>query len=121
MTAEEGLALLSDASKGLLYPSESDEPFLSFLWTRAVDESALDAVRRNTQVAGAATTETTDKFFEELQESDDQKRFAVLRKKLNAVVDNAVVVRIGEINIDIFLFGERGGKWIGLRTRSIET
>jgi hypothetical protein len=121
MTNDEIITALVDAAKGLLYPSESDEPFATFRWAKVGNETAQQAVVRvNGKLEGVSTTSLND-FFKELEGSDDGERFAALHAKIGTLAPATSAVRAGKITVDVILIGEHDGEWLGLKTRSIET
>jgi len=112
------LAELTRAGAGLLYPSESDEPFEVFCWP------ATGAARQ--QVAAHAQGEmveiSVDEFFAPLADADDADRFANLRRALETRLTGLQVLRVGKVNVEIFLIGRTpAGEWAGLRTLAVET
>ena len=71
-----------------------------------------------------SVTETTvDDFFAELIAGEDGAKFERLRHVwLNPGWRGCAVLRIGEIEVDVYLVGRTpGGAWAGLRTVSVET
>jgi Nuclease A inhibitor-like protein len=121
MTNDETIAALADASKGLLYPSESDEPFITFRWPAAGEETAPQAVSRVTGKAADVETTSVGKFFGDLAGSDEATQLESLHKSVNAMLAGAVIVRAGKIEVDVFMVCKRGVEWIGLQTKSVET
>jgi hypothetical protein len=86
------LAALTEAIKGLTYPSESDAPFDVFTDDQAA--SAEDAVAKRT---GGVKPETVslDQFFGELEDTDDAGRYRQLRQVIEKNLPGAKVLRIG--------------------------
>jgi hypothetical protein len=123
MPADE-LQPLRQAVQGLLYPSESDEPF-EVLQIPAGPKAVVvsDAVR---QLAGRrkVVEVTPEEFFGGLTGSDDAERFESLRKLLQKTLLNLQIFRIGdgEPRVEVYLLGKcSGGRIAGLHTISIET
>jgi hypothetical protein len=123
MEIADKLNILQAASEGLLYPSESDEPFKVFCWPRETGQAPDEAVRAHMGVEEAKLVEsvTVDRFFAQLADSDEADRFAGLRTAIEHVVPDFVVLRAGRINVSVFLIGTATEKWLGLQTVSVET
>ena len=119
--AQDELQALREASRGLLYPSESDEPIEVFTWdTKEPDaKSAVAArVKKNTKIEEVKL----DDFFRELEASDEGTRFKALHQVLLTTLSDVRTLRAGEIEVQIYLIGRtRSGLWGGLHTTSIET
>jgi Nuclease A inhibitor-like protein len=118
------LTILRIASEGLLYPSESDEPFDVFRWTAEGPEPQAHQVLAQTGKKPDETVEeiSLSEFFEGLSEHEDAERFKQLRRVIDGQLCNTKVFRIGLIQIDVYLVGKtRAGDWAGLHTKSIET
>jgi nuclease A inhibitor-like protein len=123
MEIADKLNILKAASEGLLYPSESDEPFKVFCWPRETGQTAGEAVRAHIGEEEGKPVESVpaDGFFAEMTDSDEADRFAELRTALERVVPDFVVLRAGRINVSVFLIGATTEKWLGLQTQSVET
>lgn len=119
--AEDVLALLKQASEGLLYPSESDEPFEAFMWNSTGADAAKEVAARVPK--GAKIQEQSlDAFFAELEQGDGADRFVKLRHVLESSLKEAKVYRVGEVEVDVYILGKLGPRqWAGIRTKSIET
>jgi hypothetical protein len=117
------LNILKAASEGLLYPSESDEPFTIFCWPRETGQTAREAVRAHmgAQQGNPVESVPVDGFFAALTGSDEADRFAKLRTALEHVLPDFVVLRAGRINVSVFLIGTATEEWLGLQTVSVET
>jgi hypothetical protein len=118
--ADDLIQELKAAADGLLYPSESDEPFTGFVWPKGWFESPRKAVEKN---AGKSpvTSQTIDEFFTPLSSLSDVDRFKALRGLLEKRLSKLSVFRVGERQVDVYLIGSANRQWIGLKTRSIET
>jgi hypothetical protein len=120
MTADQ-LQTIRDAITGLLYPSESDEPFEIFQW------SPVSGDGRDQVVAHAAGEPVVAKgvsaFFDDLKDSDDAAGFAALRLALENVLPGLSVFRVGQSpEVGVFLIGQLpDGNWAGVRTLAVET
>ncbi|MBD0258316.1 MAG: nuclease A inhibitor family protein [Cytophagales bacterium] len=125
---------LTEAAKDLLYPSESDYPFEYFTWDLSEGNPLSEAQVRKYTDRGSDTpvkeVPFTD-FFDRLTQvkdwnGDEEKRtteqFAALRNKLGQLLADLRVFRVGTVEIDVYIVGKSpSGKWVGLRTRSVET
>jgi nuclease A inhibitor-like protein len=121
MAGEDGLKeRLEAACKGLLYPSESDEPF-EFVRLEGAGRKSLTAERLLAALGLDAATpvreQTVDAFFEALPEEE----FGALRKALEAELRGLKVFRVGEVEVKVYVMGRAAGAWVGLRTMSVET
>jgi hypothetical protein len=114
---------LKKASDGLLYPSDSDEPFDPFEWNLSTPAITAQQVAAQTGKAAAKVEEVSlDQFFGELSDSSDAKRFNDLKTAIKSQLSNARVFRVGETEIDIYIVGKpKSGTWAGLHTKSVET
>lgn len=126
------IARLAEAIDGLLYMSESDEP-----WEASTLEPDT-AVERSTvhrlvgQKPDAPVEEQPlSEFFDPLiaeqdwfgdDERDTARRYKRLHELLTQNLVQPVVYRIGKINVDILIIGRsQGGSTICLRTKATET
>src|SRR4051794_32124715 len=115
-TPDELLRLLSEASAGLLYPSESDEPFEAFVW-QATESDALRQLAALGKPIVPLREQSAEEFFQELIAGDDGPRYAQLRALLESRLAGLRVLRIGEIEVAVYLIGRASfGDWAGLRT-----
>ena len=125
---------LTEASKDLLYPSESDYAFEYFEWDLSAGNPLTDAqVRKYTDRGSDAPVKevTLADFFGRLTEVKDWygeeekgtvERFAALRDRLTQLLADLRVFRVGTVEIDVYIAGKSpSGKWVGLRTKSVET
>ena len=56
------------------------------------------------------------------RDSRKAKRFAALRELLSEDLKNLTVVRVGHIQIDVFIVGENAAGCVaGVRTKAVET
>jgi hypothetical protein len=126
--------ILTEAAKDLLYPSESDYPFEYFEWDLSEGNPLTDALVRKYTSRGSDApvkevsftdffgrlTEVRDWYGEE--EKATVERFAVLRDRLSQLLADLRVFRVGTVEIDVYIVGKSpSGKWVGLRTKSVET
>lgn len=124
---------LEQAVDGLLYPSESEEPFEVICW--ADDGKPIDASRLLEQAGykpHIPVTETSlDDFFKDLttvqswygdNEKANTQRFRDLEDMLRHSLTDIRVFRVGEVRIDVYIIGVTGdGGWAGVKTTSVET
>ena len=121
--AQDELEILRKAAEGLEYPSESDAPFDPFLWKdngRRVEEVIAEHAGKDHKLQEVPL----DRFFAQLNDSEDADRFRALRRALESQLTNVRVFRAtdGSAKVDIYLVGKtRSGNWAGLHTTSIET
>jgi hypothetical protein len=133
MTPSPALTALTKASKGLLYPSETDSPFEVFVWhgaTGPLTTAKLLALAKQDRTSPVAAT-TVDEFFAPLvaeadwhgrEEKAIVQKFKQLRQAVDAQLADAKVFRIGAIEITIYLVGKtQDGDWGGLKTMAVET
>ena len=114
---------LAAATKGLLFPSESDAPLEAFAWPGAAGPPTESAVRANSGAAADAPvaqltlTELTKSIPSESRD-DYAPLFALLKNKLKGVT----VFKVGEVNIDVYIVGRTAdGQYAGVKTQVVET
>ena len=108
---------------GLLYPSEDDRPFEAVDWGTG-PASAGAAVAQNVPAAAIIDRLTLAAFFDPLRGTTDAVRFAALHRGLAAGLADPWAFRVsdGSAEVQIFLIGRDGdGRWVGVRTASVET
>ena len=122
----------SQASKGLMYISESDAEVTPF-----VDGSA-DSVTKEAVLQAAGKPPGTrveevdfDEFFARLSETkdwygDEEKkragRFARLSEVLQGYLRELKVFRLGRVQVDIYIVGlDETGHLAGVKTQAVET
>jgi hypothetical protein len=118
------LRALRQAAEGLEYPSESDAPFEPFQWEAKGDGSAASQVAAHARPGQKIEEVPVDRFFAQLDDSDDAERFRQLRRVLESQLPGVKIFRagVGETEVDIYLLGQtRAGNWAGLHTVSVET
>ncbi len=120
------LAALQNASKGLLYPSETDEPFTPFSWGKTAGDLTPQKVIPLVQASADTTVEEqslTD-FFQQLTAdgAEHAAEFRQLQQVIGQRLAGARVYRVGEVNIDVYIVGRtKDGEWAGVKTQSVET
>ena len=127
---EEILAELSEATRGLLYMSESDYPFEPL---RLEGEPTPVRLRALAGAAGDAPvlTLSLEEFFRAPVSEPDRKGGAELasarrlQSLARALAENLSEVRaykVGRINMPVYVLGRSPrGSWLGLSTRVVET
>ncbi|HEY0324071.1 MAG TPA: nuclease A inhibitor family protein [Pyrinomonadaceae bacterium] len=131
-TDEQLIKELEQAIAGLLFMSESDYPFQTFLWKDNVEvtEGYLRELAGK-GVDAPVTAQSVDEFFRAAVSEPDwkgaeeiavAKRYQALVGWLKENLSNLKVYRVGEIDIQVYIQGSSGsGSWIGISTRVIET
>jgi hypothetical protein len=127
------ITALKMATKGLLYMSESDEPFTTFTWKNVGAELTNDKLLAlGKHVEGAPVKEVAlDDFFKDLTESQEwhgeEEKADVMRyqKLLRVIKDNLSEVRVlkvGQVEVAIYILGRtKTGDWAGVKTKAVET
>ncbi|MCA1557837.1 MAG: nuclease A inhibitor family protein [Acidobacteria bacterium] len=123
---------LEKAIAGLLFMSESDYPFSTFIWKGNV----LITEEYLREQAGGATAapvkaQSVEEFFHAAAAEPDwkseselamAKRYQALVRWLRENLSDFKVYRVGEIDIQVYLLGRSPeGNWIGVSTRVVET
>lgn len=131
--ASEIISALQEAIQGLLYLSESDEPFAAVSWKE--EGKPLDP-KRLLDLAGHIPANpvqviSLDDFFRELtQEKEwygeaeraDAQRYRKLLAVIQSRLNDPKVFRIGRIKVDIYIIGQTPeGDWAGVKTTAVET
>lgn len=124
---------LKQASKGLLYPSETDAPFLAFTWKKADGKLTPELVRslakrkpddpvQEVSLADFFKDLTEEQDWHGKEEKEDVKKFRELEKAIRANLSDVTVFRVGETDVDMYIVGTTpDGDWAGLKTRAVET
>jgi hypothetical protein len=125
--------LLTDASKDLLYPSESDYPFDYVEWETGNEKLTKKRIRQLTGKAGTDPVKSgsLEDFFKQVTEEKDwygeeekatSERFRKLQQVLENNLTNVRVYKVGKIEIDAYVVGKtKDGKCAGLSTKVVET
>jgi hypothetical protein len=117
------LDALKKASKGLLFPSESEAPLEPFTWK---DGGALTH-ERLLELAGAeegtAVEETELGSLLRTVPPEDKGKFDKLAKVLQEQLSGIKVYKVGdEAEREVYVVGKtRTGQWAGLKTSVVET
>jgi hypothetical protein len=125
---------LEDATKGLLFQSESDYPLIPFLWENFGPEpitsiSLLDHIGKSANTP--VETDDLDYFFRNStkdkdwhgpEQKEEVQRFRYLVKILKENLSDIQVFRVGSVEIDVYIVGRiDSNKFMGLSTKVIET
>lgn len=133
MSSTDAIAALTKASKGLLYPSETDEPFTTFSWKEAEGELTKEKLlQRARKPAGSPVREVPLRdFFKDLTTAQDwhgEEEKAAVEKygNLLAVIrqnlSDVKVFKVGATKVSVFIVGKtEEGDWAGLKTTAVET
>ncbi|PSB53939.1 nuclease [filamentous cyanobacterium Phorm 6] len=123
---------LKQASKGLLFLSESDAPFEVISW-QTQEQLTPTKLLELTEHPPDAPVElrTVDEFFaiatqeEDWHDEDERetvKRFQNLVSVLKQNLSQLQVYRVGSTDIDAYIVGVTpSGNWMGLSTQLVET
>ncbi len=120
------ISALAQASAGLLYPSESDEPFDVIRWDEPglTPFSASDVLALRVGKGRAIEEVAVESFFSAIASAMDPERLERLRRTLQKQLTGLQIFRVGtgEAEVDIYLLGRTtNGNWAGLHTKSVET
>jgi hypothetical protein len=113
------LSTLRQATAGLLYPSEYDEPLEPFIWEPA--DNTLSEVRRLSGHPPQERCQTlsAETFFGELAEVEG---FPALYETLQGILTDLRVYRCGAANLTVYVVGrDANGRLAGFKTRAVET
>jgi len=115
--------VLRRATKGLLFPSETDAELEPFVWKRQgkelTGERLLDLAGQDEDAP--VEEMTLDRFFRAVP-SAERPRFDELARVLNEQLSGITVYKVGEVEKDVYIVGETDdGHWAGLRTAVVET
>jgi hypothetical protein len=117
------LDALKQASKGMLFPSESEAPLEPFAWK---DSGALTH-ERLLELAGAEEgTEVEEVDLAALLRTippEDKAKFDRLAKVLQEQLSGIKAYKVGdEAEREVYLVGKtKDGRWAGLKTSVVET
>jgi hypothetical protein len=114
---------LKKASKGLLFPSESEAPLEPFLWEDG-GKLTKDQLRELTGAEeGAAVEELSLDDLLQTVPSEDRPKFDKLASAVKQQVSGVKVYKVGdEPERAVYVVGKTpDGKWAGLKTSVVET
>jgi hypothetical protein len=121
---------LTQASQGLLMPSESEYPFEVFIWEGA--ELTSEKILELTHYPPATSIEEVelDYFFRNVATEKDwhdkiqKENVAKFQNLVQVIKDNLAeirVYRIGTIEVNVYIVGKTNDGLAGLATKVIET
>ena len=122
---------LREATRGLLFMSESDYPFEVFVWGGA--EPSREFLRGLAGRDSSAPVETQGarEFFRAAVSEPEWKggaelalarRFRALLRLLETSLSDLKVYRVGAIDVSVYVAGRApSGNWLGVSTRVVET
>jgi hypothetical protein len=123
---------LKEATRGLLFMSETDYPFEVVSWKGAGELSPEYLRRADGQDMTAPVEErTVADFFRVVAGEQEWKgegelalarRYQSLVRLLEENLKEVKVYRVGRINIGVYVLGRsHEGNWLGVSTRAVET
>ncbi len=133
MELQDTATTLDEAAAGLMYQSESDEPFEAFEWLGDGEQISTDRLLELTcSPLGTPIVETSfEDFFDGLtkeqswfgeEERNTAEQFSKLKATIEDNLSRVRVFRLGEVQVAVYIVGiTRSGNWAGLKTLSIET
>jgi hypothetical protein len=117
------LEALRKASKGLVFPNETDAPLEPFAWKGGGELTSEDLLK----LAGAdpstpVEATTLDRFFRVVPR-EDRAKFDKLAKVLQEQLSVVKVYKLGEeAEKPVYVVGQTAdGQWAGLKTTVVET
>lgn len=123
----QALAALKQATEGLLYMSESDEPFETV--HLEAGKEIIEHVRPKADIP--VQEMSLHRFFKDLtedkawhgeEEKRTVKRYRDLFRAINEHLSQVRVMRVGKIQVDIYIVGRtKDGNWAGVKTKAVET
>ena len=117
------LEALTKASKGLLFPSESDAPLQPFLWKDGAKLTAERLLELAGAEAGTGVEETTLADLLPTVPPEDKASFDQLAQVLKEQLSGIKVYKVGdEAEREVYIVGRtKDGQWAGLKTSVVET
>jgi hypothetical protein len=117
------LDALSAASKGLMFPSESEAPLEPFAWAGTDKLSKAQVVKLAGAEAGTAVEQGTLADLLRTVPKEDQPQFQALQKVLAELLSGVQVYKVGdEAEKEVYIVGKASdGRWAGLKTTVVET
>ena len=117
------LESLTKASKGLLFPSETEAELEPFLWEAAAAPTRERLRKQAGAAADAAVEEATLAELLRTVPSEDRPKFQALQKTLEALLSGMQVYKVGdEAEKTVWIVGKTAdGRWAGLKTTVVET
>jgi histidine triad (HIT) family protein len=117
------LDALGAASKGLMFPSESEAPLEPFAWAGTDKLSKAQVVKLAGAEAGTAVEQGTLADLLRTVPKEDQPQFRALQKVLAEQLSGVQVYKVGdEAEKEVYIVGKTAdGRWAGLKTTVVET
>jgi hypothetical protein len=119
------VAALEKASKGLLFPSESEAPFKSFLWQDAGAKLSKARLHELVKADKGTTIEETslDELFQSSVPAEDKAKFQKLADAIKQNLSGITVYKVGdEAERQVYIVGKtQDGQYAGLQTSVVET
>ena len=118
---------LEEACSGLIYISETDAPIVPFFQAKGEGGLSQGTFGDSSAVEQASFSEfferlTTDRDWYGEAEKKTAKRFAELQKLLEEELRDLKVLRVGTVQIDIYVIGtDADGNTVGFQTKAVET
>lgn len=125
---------LQEATRGLMFMSESDYPFKVIRWEGVAElspEYLCSVAGENTTAAAPVEERTVADFFrvaagEQAWKGEVDialaKRYQALVRLLEENLKEVKVYRVGDINIGVYVVGRSDeGNWLGISTRAVKT
>jgi Nuclease A inhibitor-like protein len=126
--------VLKEASEGLLFMSESDYPWEVFHWKSDPQQDiipefilertgyALDTPVEVVDFDSFFAIATTEQNWHNQDDRETVKRYQNLVKILKDNLTQIQVIRVGTINIDVYIVGKTAnGELAGIATKVVET
>jgi hypothetical protein len=123
MKTDAVLEALTKASKGLLFPSETDAELEPFAWKDGDKLTAERLLRLADEKSGTAVEQTTLADLFVTVPKEDRAQFDALRKALESQLSGVTVYRVGaEAEKTVYIVGKtQDDRWAGLKTTVVET
>ena len=118
------LEALKQASRGLLFVSETEAELEPFAWKDAGDTlTHAQLLKRAGAEAGTAVEETTLERFFRAVPGEDKAKFKKLAGVLKGHLSGVKVYKVGdEPEKQVYIVGKtKDGGWAGLKTTVVET
>lgn len=114
---------LKKASKGLLFPSETDAELEPFAWKDGAALTPQRVLQLSGAKAGTAVEQTTLADLFVTVPKEDHAKFDALRKVLESQLSGIAVYKVGdEAEKTVYIVGKtQDGRWAGLKTTVVET
>ena len=125
---------LSQATSGLLFPSESDAPITPYHFpgpqgAEPTPEALLSVehLPGDTPVETITVADLFDPFQHAAEGASDEDqaeaaRYGALVELLGHELKALRVYRVGKVDIDVYVLGhDAAGSWLGLKTHVVET